>query len=436
MTKTDAPLTKPGLTGRKANLVVLFLGLLPFFLLEFVLWIVGYQSHAYYENTAPHLQVFRTVGEQVVLTPERDRQFRTRPFAAVKPPAAIRIVTVGDSVTAGFVRLSDGRDAYLDRSYPEILESLLASNYPGRAIEVINCGGSGYGTYRLKDVVPEVLRYSPDLVTIMAGSSEFLEARHFKDWVGIRAVMGRRGLLHWKTLALARDLLRHAAARRVDTKQSRPILDANAASLPWMEQDLVKNADEISAVVAHSARNVTDMVRACKAAGVPVILCTSASNLRFNTLSGTLSKDGERLVRQQQELERSRNYAEIVRLLEPELPIYRNDHRCGSLIYYLAAEAYSLTGDYGRAYDCYVKAKDLDPTILRPLSAFNDMMRKIAREEQVPLLDVEAACRKAVPDGIPDDRVFSDWCHFLPVGHEFVARVFLDAVRAQLFEDR
>ena len=430
---------RPALTGWKANLVVLLLGLLPFVLLEASLWLIGYKSHAYYENTAPRIQVFRAAGSQMEVTPERRTQFRTRPFAAVKPQGSLRIVAVGDSVTAGFARNANNTGyGFIDRSYPEILQSLLASNYPGRAIEVVNCGGSGYGSYRLKDVTAEVLRYSPDLVTIMLGSSEFLEARHFKNWEGVRAYASR-GVLHWRTLSLARDLLRRALAFRTAGKRRDLILDANAPSLPWMVQDLVKGADEIRAVMDHSALNIAGMVRACKAAGVRVILCTSPSNLRMMTsqsCSPGEDSDFARLIRKAQELVQNRNYAEAIRILAPELEKYQGDYSCGVDIYFLAAEAYDKTGDMARAYDCYMKAKDLDPAVLRTQSAFNDMIRRIAREEGVPLVDIEAACRRAVPDGIPDDRLFLDNCHFRPEGHEFVAHVLLEPVRAQLFAER
>jgi len=434
--ETRDSVPKSALTGWKANLVVLLLGLLPFILLEAALWLGGYKSHAYYENTAPRLQVFRTVGSQVEVTPERSSQFRTRPFAAVKPAGSLRIMAVGDSVTAGFFRAADHKTyGFIERSYPEIMQALLSSNYPGRAIEVVNCGGSGYGSYRLKDVTKEVLQYGPDLVTIMLGNSEFLEARHFKNWEGIKAYAGR-GILHWKTLTLARDLLRRALALRTAGKRKDQILDANSPSLPWIEQDLVKGAAEIRAVMEHSALNIAGMVRACKVAKVRVILCTSPSNLRMMVSQSTgfkESSDFASLMRKVQQLMQTGNYTEVVRVLEPELGKYEDDYSFGEDIYFLAAQAYEKTGNFDRAYDCYVKAKDLDPAVLRTQSAFNDMIRRIAREENVPLVDIEAACRKAVPDGIPDDRFFFDNCHFRPEGHEFVARVLLAPVSGQLF---
>jgi len=420
------------LTGWKANLFVTFLGLLPFILLEAALWIVGFQSHAYYEDTAEHIQVFQTVGSRVEVRPERRTQFRTKPFAAVKAPGTIRIMAVGDSVTAGFKRNPDEPNVYYfeETPYSAILESLLAARYPDRTIEVINCGACGYGTYRLRDVLTEALQYDPDMITIMTGSSEFLEARHFKNWQGVRGCLASRGVLHWKTLALMRDMLRRVQMLTRPKNRARHHPDMNAVSLPWISQDLVTDSDEIGAVVDHAGRNVAAMLKACKAAGVPVILCNSPCNLRTHSFAGDV--DGNSLFascyRMAQEGLQKRDFTGVLKALEPVLPLFRDDYKYGSRIYFLAGEAYREVGDYERAYSAYVRAVDLDPAVIRTHSTFNQMLADVAEKERVPLVDIVAACRRMVDDGIPDSRLFCDNCHFLTETHECVARVLFESI--------
>src|SRR5204863_10020527 len=44
----------------------------------------------------------------------------------------------------------------------------------------VNCGGVSYASYRLASLVREVLRYQPDLITVMTGENEFLEDRTYQ----------------------------------------------------------------------------------------------------------------------------------------------------------------------------------------------------------------------------------------------------------------
>jgi len=426
---------RPRLSGWKARLLVLGLGLLPFAVLEIALWSIGYESHAYFENSVGEVQVFQEADDQIEIRPERRQQFRTAPFMARKAAGTLRIVTVGDSVTAGFMRTADEIGyTFVEQSYPEVLEAELRSRFPGRRFEVINCGGSGFGSHQLTGVVDEILEYEPDLVTIMLGSNEFLEARHFKNWEGVNAALARRGVLHWKTLALARDMLRRAgtSGERVEATDAPP--DGFSPSLPWATQDLLRNVDEVMAINDHAAHNFTRMVRACKAAGVRVLLCTAPSNLRSASFGEDVDRDTDygRLYHSARARLAGGDADGALDLLVAALPRVRQNYLHGGPLHYLAAEAYAATRDQSRAYGCYVRAKDLDPEVIRTQSSFNARVAQVARDEGVPLLDVVKACREAVSDGIPDSRLFVDNCHFRPEAHAHIGGVFADAVSREL----
>jgi len=64
--------------------------------------------------------------------------FREREFSVTKPSNTVRILALGDSVTAG-----NGVPDYT-RTYPQLLERALNRRFPGRG-----CGGFQYGRGRL-----------------------------------------------------------------------------------------------------------------------------------------------------------------------------------------------------------------------------------------------------------------------------------------------
>lgn len=65
--------------------------------------------------------------------------FRGGPLVIERPPAAFRIVCLGDSLTFG-------EGVHEEDTYPARLERLLGESMTGRTVQVINAGVQGYGT--------------------------------------------------------------------------------------------------------------------------------------------------------------------------------------------------------------------------------------------------------------------------------------------------
>lgn len=58
----------------------------------------------------------------------------------------------------------------------------------------------------------------------------------------------------------------------------------------------------------------------------------------------------------------------------------------------------------------------------RALDAWNEAVRRMARERPgIFLADFERLFERAVPDRIPDDRLFLDNCHPRPLAHRLMA---------------
>lgn len=123
---------------------------------------------------------------------------RDREFAVPKPEGVYRILMIGDSLTFGSgVASAD--------SLPKQLEAKLGS----AAVEVINAGVPGYGTYQERLLLEDVgLAYQPDLVILGFFHNDLESPRyHGKRWLGARNALSRR--LHvYQFLMRQRRLLR------------------------------------------------------------------------------------------------------------------------------------------------------------------------------------------------------------------------------------
>jgi len=146
--------------------------------------------------------------------------FRDRETPPRKPPDAVRIVAVGDSVTYG----SGARET----SYPEQLERLLREWNGARThrFEVLNLGVRGYNITQVAERLRVLgLRYEPDVVvygyvlndpqafSLEAAALERLGAPARGAWASLRALLGRSRLFQMAHQAWSARTFRRLAER-------------------------------------------------------------------------------------------------------------------------------------------------------------------------------------------------------------------------------
>lgn len=423
---------------RAQKSLVLLLGLLPFLLLEIFLHAARYGTHSF-TNLAEQEDLLVRNGEQMVSRfPDN---MNLRPFPARKAPGTFRIMLVGDStmVGQGMRDPETGRRVVVDTG--NFLLPLLQQRYPQRRFEVINCGIDGHATYRLRRVVREALQYAPDLIVFQAGSSEYLEARQYKDWAEVKR--RHTGFLrHWKTLTLVRSLLRRATVQLDPAPVGYPYpelegVTQDASQMPVMDVDLVLDDYVVQETLEHSRRNLAEIVASCRAAGVPLLLCTVPFNLRIlphvvaydlrsrtphfaewgppektAELKDISSRAGRLIV--------EKKLREAQTLTEQAIPRFAGDRRA-AILHFLRAEALHGLQRYDEARAAYLQAKDLDPFIWRVLTPFNEAIRGLSSEPGVLVADMEQRVMRAAPNGITDFSQFTDNCHFHPFVYEILA---------------
>jgi lysophospholipase L1-like esterase len=389
--------------------------------LEGGLWLFGYDSPVAdpYESFVLRRPLFVANGDELQTAFPRQTFFHLQRFAKTKPAGTKRIFVFGGSTTYGYTPPPKRLPDYNPRedSYVHQLGELLEERFPDTRFEMINCGGLSYASYRLVDLVEECVQYSPDLVIVMSGHNEFIEARHYQDLFGATSPAQRM----WYSLRTVR-LVQHLTER---LHAHEPFMGEN----PFVtERYIVRDEAEFQHTLDHYTRNLNRMIDACRGRDVPIILCTCASNLLdhppFYTEPPPGMTEGEffSLIDRAIGYYDAGQYEEALALADQVL---RQDPRSAEF-HYIRGICYYAMNRFDEAKASLILAKDTDSFPKRTLTSFNERVREIARQRHVPLFDAEERFFAEAENGIPGSDLFSDDCHPLKKGHRIFAEGLLD----------
>lgn len=360
------------------------------------------------------------------LNPGKAVAFNPQTFAMPKPKGTFRIVAFGGSTTYGHPYI--GRTAF-----PAWLAQLLKTADPGRTYEAINAGGISYASYRVRRLVEELADYEPDLFVVYSGHNEFLEKRTFD------AIINERPALRRLRFALHRSRLYTAVYRSVGALKKngagKTILgDSLEVTLEQVGGPNLYHRDEVfrRGVIEEFRLNIRAITRFARQRRIPLVLCTVSSNLSgvspFKSehrlgLSPAQSAEWGTLFADAGAAFSAGEHALALSLLERAAAI---DDRVAMLHFARGQILQSLNkGDEAR--EAFIRAKEEDIIPLRALEEFNAIVREIAREELVPLADVEARFRQFSPAGITGPPLFVDHVHPAIEGQQSIALNILEA---------
>jgi lysophospholipase L1-like esterase len=392
-------------------------GLAPLALLEIGLGVAGWEAaEDPYLAGFDEAPIFAAEGDSLVVAPGHSSTWRARPFPATRKAGDLRIFAVGDSITWGH-RGNEYPDPL--RAWPEQLEERLRSRQPDRDHRVINCGARTFASRRVGGVLRQVLALEPDAVVVAAGTSEHLETDLGREHA--RSLTEPWWIRSFRVPALLKAWLRPDAPgqtlsglRERDEALRAPFVPAAA---------VLADRAAASALVARARDRFLAMARACRAVGVPLVLATVPSNLRFPPLATRVEPESARV-----------RVEEAIRLsgalLAAGQPAAARDavaalarvHPEAAGLHFRLAQALDRLGQNELARQSFLAARDADACPARALGSLNEAIRQIARSEPgVFLAEVERRFEQAVPDRIPDDRLFLDNCHPTPAAHALMA---------------
>jgi len=291
------------------------------------------------------------------------------------------------------------------------LRARLSARSPDTAVEVVNLGAGGEGSFRVKRILEEVVQREPSAVLVASCNNE-----------GAASPSAMREYLH--TLG----------GYRLMTKLLAPTESLQGRTLHTVQQDVVTELRR------NFGENLREMVRSTEQAGVPLFLATLPVNLRYSRYSMSPFADGVditgAITRQEPEpcVAAGRTAYEEERWQDAVTALAECDD---------VAEALRWTGlalvELGR-YDEGKAALEQSVELLprnRCRPSFNDVIRRVAAEApaHVHLVDLQRAAEASAPHGIPGygedgDEQFLDYCHMHWRGYAAMAGTVQEAMDA------
>ncbi len=361
------------------------------------------------------------------------RWFNKQQFPRRKEPGTLRIFTLGGSTTYG--------RPYADQtSFAGWLRILLEkSGDPQRSYEVINAGGVSYASYRVVNVLQELLNYEPDVFVIYTGHNEFLEARTYEDFYNEQGSLGagvRKKLEGLETYRLLDGFYRKVKGDGRDESPDRQ-QQSQATTLTAEVQTILDRSAGLDiyhrdstfsrGVFEHFDYNIARIKQLCGQAGVPVLFLEPVDNRK--DFSPFKSQESDRLdmnarSRLRETLSEGLNLLAqglekrgLARLQEAVAldSLYAASH------YYLGG-ALLGAGDTTEAAQRFYAARELDVCPLRAQQPIHDVLLRhtVGKDDPdlIPLPDLFAGVS---PGGLVGGETLIDHIHPFPEGHLWIA---------------
>jgi hypothetical protein len=360
--------------------------LLPLLLCEAALRLAGWGGYPPFLRPAGRLEDGRTVA---LVEPAASKPYffanPTRPgyadetnFLMPKPDDTVRIFLVGESAAKGFPQPRN-------LSMSAFLEAMLGDLWPERKVEVINLGTTAAASFPLVFMTRDALRFDPDLFIFYVGNNEFFGA------YGVASINAVGTLPAW-SLPMVRWCRGLAMVQAVEWLVRRRA-DENRSLMEQMvgRTNIPADSPLRTAAAGNLSAHLGRMVELVTAAGLPAVVCTTASNE-----SGLRPLGGD---------------PEATGAFERGLQL-------------------AAAGDRAGARRAFLEARDLDTMPWRPTTAIEEAARAAATRKGAVLCDLAEVFRDRDPAGAPGWDLFDDHVHLSLQGQAEAARGMVAACAA------
>ena len=341
-------------------------------------------------------------------------------FVMPKPKDTVRIFLIGESAAKGYPQPRN-------LAMSSFLRAMLSDAWPEKKVEVINLGTTAVASFPLVYQVRDALKFSPDLFIFYTGNNEFFGA------YGTASINAAGSLPLWalRWMRAARGL----ALVQVLDEWLYQGADENRSLMEEMIGQTVIPADSPlrKAAADNLAANLGTMLDDVRAAGVPAIVCTTASNesglapLGEDDTTGLDEKQQRELKRLMGEAADAADrddFARAVNLLRQAVQLAPRHARARFLLGQVLARA--KQPELARV--SFLEARDLDTMPWRPISLTEQAIRNTALVKGAVFCDVAEIFRRESPDGATGWELLDDHVHLSLSGQARAARSMVGAM--------
>ncbi|MDM7860701.1 hypothetical protein QTP81_08840 [Alteromonas sp. ASW11-36] len=401
------------------RVILLLLPVLLIVLLEFVLRLVGFGGHPPLFITNPTHQSYLLPRPDIINRYFNDKTNAPRVtleanfFLNEKPQDSLRLVVQGGSTAAGY-------PYGLGTSLAAMLDSRLKPTLPGHQVEVINTALSAVNSFTLLDLADEIIAQQPDAVLIYAGHNEFLGIMGVgsnysiaSNYTMTRAVLWLDDLALYQAIQAAVSAFRNPKESDVEPENRRTVMSQVAR-----HKTIARNSARFNAGIEQFKRNMSELIERYHNAGVPVFISTVASNLQHQAPFKSLAVPDEF----------TRALAQSSKHTISALSNEWQSHNSADLHFTLAQKALAL-GSELIAKRHFVLAKEHDLLRFRAPTEINNVIKNLAKQTGVYLVDSEAEFAARSPAGITGRNLMLEHLHPNVPGYFVIANAFYDQLR-------
>ena len=414
-------------------IAIIVIPLVLFFLLEGLLTVVNYgypvtffikkECEGQYQYVANH-----KIGWRYFPKPVAPRLHFPGHFPAIKGDNTYRIFVFGESAVQG--------DVLGNFSFTYMLNEMLKAHYPDIHFEVINTGMVAISSWTVLQFVKEMVKYQPDLFIIYCGNNEIVGPygpgtvfASFGSRTFVKLQIWARSLKITQLLKSVRENIQQRLFKK------KPVLWKGMEM--FLEKQIPVDDDSLPVAIGNFRQNIKEMVEISQNHGVKVMVSTVASNVKdsppFSSMHRADLSDRElmtweSLYQQGVSLERQDLFSKAIEIYHKAEKI---DAAYAELNFRLANCYYHL-GNYTKAKEYYIKARDKDTLRFRPSSAINQVIKQDYERQPIEnftqLVDIEKSFAEASPEGIPGENLFYDHVHLNITGNYLAASIIFDSI--------
>jgi tetratricopeptide (TPR) repeat protein len=351
---------------------------------------------------------------------------RSQVVPADKAPETVRIIVLGESAAMG--------DPDPKFGLPRMLEVLLSDRFPGRQIEVVNVSMVAINSHAVLPIARECAGLRGDLWVVFMGNNEMIGpfgslsvfGAQTPPWPLIRA-----------GLALKRTRLGQGLAAIMYALRSGRQETSEWGGMTMMaHQKIAADDPRTLRVYRHFQRNLAGILDAGQRAGIPILLCSVATNLKdcppFASLHREDMSDGD-MARWRVRYEQGVAFEEAGDLAAARVAYQSaaeiDDHYADLLFRW--ARSSLEPGQTEPAAQRFRQARDRDALQFRTDSQLNQLIQRAAAERadrKVRFFDAEAWFAAHSPHGVPGSEFFLEHVHLSPEGNYLLAQAMAEQI--------
>ncbi len=361
------------------------------------------------------------------------REFEPFIFPADKPHNTCRIFILGASAAMG-----TPDPAFC---FGRLLRTMLRQEYPGADFEVVTPAMAAINSHVVLQIAKDCARHQPDLFVVYLGNNEVTGP--YGAGTVFTPLSGSLSLIRTGIALKATKLGQLLTSLFESVGGERDELAVWRGMQMFLEKQIRADDPRLETVYQHFQQNLKDIKRVALKSGAKIIFCTVGSNLRdcppFASLhrpdlAETENKKWDDIYKRAVELETAGDYAEAV---EYYVAAAETDDSYADLQFRLG-RCYWAMGEYDKARDRYIKARELDTLRFRADNRINQIIRNVAAAKAVSsvyVLDAATALESDSPHRTTGEELFHEHVHLNFKGNYLLAKTILEQMR-QILPDQ